>query len=333
MSPSSATRSSSATATSTPPPASPPAWTSRSRWSRRTSAAKAALEVARWLVLFVKRPGGQSQFSAQLAAQTADREPLRELQEWIAGNLDADLSVPALAERAHMSERNFARAFREELGLTPAAYVEIARVEAARIALESTGTPVEVVARSRRGSAPSRRCAARSTAASAWARPSTAPASRQRKPPRRRNHADRNPAVRPLHRPRRDRPLRGALAHPGLAGRPSSAPRPGPTRPTTACSRSSPRPSLDDIPQPGHPLRAGRLGHPRRDVRRAPRELDPRRARDQPVDHVGLHRLAAAGRRGRARRPRRDEHWLELETLAELGATPDRAAAWSSRAR
>ena len=107
----------------------------------------AALEVARWLVLFVKRPGGQSQFSAQLAAQTADREPLRDLQEWIAGNLDADLSVPELARRAHMSERNFARAFRRELGLTPAAYVEVARVETARIALESTATPVEVVAR------------------------------------------------------------------------------------------------------------------------------------------------------------------------------------------
>jgi transcriptional regulator GlxA family with amidase domain len=108
---------------------------------------KTALEVARRLVLFVKRPGGQSQFSAQLAAQTADREPLRELQDWIGGNLDADLSVPALARRAHMSERNFARAFRRELGLTPAAYVEIARVESARMALESAATPVEVVAR------------------------------------------------------------------------------------------------------------------------------------------------------------------------------------------
>ncbi len=106
-----------------------------------------ALEVARWLVMFVKRPGGQSQFSAQLAAQTAERAPLRELQEWIAGNLAADLSVPALAQRAHMSERNFARAFRKELGMTPAAYVETARVEAARIALESSDTPVEAVAR------------------------------------------------------------------------------------------------------------------------------------------------------------------------------------------
>ena len=108
---------------------------------------RTALEVARWLVLFVKRPGGQSQFSTQLAAQTADREPLRELQDWIAGHLDGDLSIPALAERAHMSERNFARAFRRELGLTPAAYVEIARVEAARMALETTATPVETVAR------------------------------------------------------------------------------------------------------------------------------------------------------------------------------------------
>jgi transcriptional regulator GlxA family with amidase domain len=105
-----------------------------------------ALEAARWLVVFVKRPGGQSQFSAQLAAQTAERTPLRELQEWIAGNLGADLSVPALAARAHMSERNFARAFRNELGMTPAAYVETARVEAARIALESGDAPVEAVA-------------------------------------------------------------------------------------------------------------------------------------------------------------------------------------------
>jgi transcriptional regulator GlxA family with amidase domain len=106
-----------------------------------------ALEAARWLVLFVKRPGGQAQFSAQLAAQTAEREPLRELQAWIPDNLTADLSVPALARRAHMSERNFARAFRAETGMTPAAYVESARVEGARIALETGGRPVEAVAR------------------------------------------------------------------------------------------------------------------------------------------------------------------------------------------
>jgi transcriptional regulator GlxA family with amidase domain len=106
-----------------------------------------ALEAARWLVLFVKRPGGQAQFSAQLAAQVAEREPLRELQEWIPDNLTADLSVPALATRAFMSERNFARAFRTETGMTPAAYVESARVESARMALETGGLPVEAIAR------------------------------------------------------------------------------------------------------------------------------------------------------------------------------------------
>jgi transcriptional regulator GlxA family with amidase domain len=106
-----------------------------------------ALEVARWLVMFVRRPGGQSQFSAQLAAQTAEREPLRELQAWIADNPGADLSVPALAERACMSERNFARAFRREVGMTPAAYVEAARLERARMALEAGDTSVDRVAR------------------------------------------------------------------------------------------------------------------------------------------------------------------------------------------
>jgi transcriptional regulator GlxA family with amidase domain len=106
-----------------------------------------ALETARWLVLFLKRPGGQAQFSSQLAAQMADREPLRELQEWLPDNLDEDLSVPALARRACMSERNFARAFRQETGMTPAAYVELARVERARIALETGDLPVESIAR------------------------------------------------------------------------------------------------------------------------------------------------------------------------------------------
>jgi transcriptional regulator GlxA family with amidase domain len=108
---------------------------------------RAALEVARWLVLFLKRPGGQSQFSAQLAAQVADRRPLRELQAWIADNLDADLSVPALAARACMSPRNFARAFRREVGTTPAGYVETARVEAARMALAETREPIDAIAR------------------------------------------------------------------------------------------------------------------------------------------------------------------------------------------
>ena len=108
---------------------------------------QAALEVARWLVLFLKRPGGQSQFSAQLSAQIAEREPLRELQAWLADNLGADLSVPALAARACMSPRNFARAFSREVGVTPAAYVEAARVEAARVALDGTQERLDAVAR------------------------------------------------------------------------------------------------------------------------------------------------------------------------------------------
>jgi transcriptional regulator GlxA family with amidase domain len=105
-----------------------------------------AVEVARWLVLFLQRPGGQAQFSSHLTTQLAERQPLRELQGWIADNLDADLRVEALAERAAMSPRNFARLFRREAGMTPAAYVEILRVERARQLLEEAGDPVEAVA-------------------------------------------------------------------------------------------------------------------------------------------------------------------------------------------
>jgi len=105
-----------------------------------------ALDVARWLVMFLRRPGGQSQFSVQLSAQLAERPGLRELQAWIADHLTAELSVGALARRAHMSPRNFARAFRREVGLTPAAYVEAQRVEGARRLLEATGRGLDEVA-------------------------------------------------------------------------------------------------------------------------------------------------------------------------------------------
>jgi transcriptional regulator GlxA family with amidase domain len=108
---------------------------------------KAARDVARWLVLFLRRPGGQSQFSAALVGQRAEREPLRELQAWIVDHLGEDLSVPALATRAYMSPRNFARAFKREVGMTPAAYVEALRVERARALLETAGEHVEQVAR------------------------------------------------------------------------------------------------------------------------------------------------------------------------------------------
>lgn len=105
-----------------------------------------ALTVARWLVMFLRRPGGQSQFSVQLSAQLAEREGVREVQGWIVEHPDGDCSVTALARRARMSPRNFARVFRREIGVTPAAYVEAQRVEAARRLLESTARSVAAVA-------------------------------------------------------------------------------------------------------------------------------------------------------------------------------------------
>jgi transcriptional regulator GlxA family with amidase domain len=107
---------------------------------------RVALAVARELVLFLRRPGSQSQFSAQLTVQAADREPLRELQAWIADHPGADLSVAALASRVAMSPRNFARVFARELGLTPARFVENVRVEAARRRLEESSLGVDAIA-------------------------------------------------------------------------------------------------------------------------------------------------------------------------------------------
>src|SRR5581483_10503246 len=105
-----------------------------------------SVAVARALVMFVKRPGGQSQFSAPLSVQAAERPRLRELQAWIAEHPGADLSVDALARRANMSVRNFARAFRRDVGVTPGRFVERIRVEAARRQLEDSGTGVDDVA-------------------------------------------------------------------------------------------------------------------------------------------------------------------------------------------
>lgn len=106
-----------------------------------------ALAIARRLVLFLRRPGTQSQFSAQLAGQLAERDPLRDAQRFIADHPDRDLSVAALARLVGMSERNFARCFRDEVGMTPARYVEQARVETARRLLEETQHGVDAIAR------------------------------------------------------------------------------------------------------------------------------------------------------------------------------------------
>jgi transcriptional regulator GlxA family with amidase domain len=105
-----------------------------------------SLEVARWLVIYARRPGGQAQFSAALAAQTAERAPLREVQEWVRTHPRGDCSVEALATKANMSPRNFSRAFAREVGMTPAAWVEAARVDIAKGLLETTALPTDAVA-------------------------------------------------------------------------------------------------------------------------------------------------------------------------------------------
>jgi transcriptional regulator GlxA family with amidase domain len=105
-----------------------------------------AHQVATWLVVFVRRPGGQSQFSAQMRAQPATTPSISELQRWLSDHLDADLSVDALADRAGMSPRNFARVFRRETGTTPAVFVEQLRVEAARRLLEATDLTIAAIA-------------------------------------------------------------------------------------------------------------------------------------------------------------------------------------------
>lgn len=106
-----------------------------------------ALAVARHLVVFLRRPGNQAQFSVQLAAQTALRDPLREVQSWISEHPGDDLSVESLAGRARLSPRHFARAFRAETGVTPGRYVERVRIEHARRLLEDSADGVEEISR------------------------------------------------------------------------------------------------------------------------------------------------------------------------------------------
>ncbi len=105
-----------------------------------------ALQIARHLVMFVRRPGGQRQFSAQLEGQVAGRDPLREVQRHIAEHPGGDLSVEALARLANLSPRQFSRAFAAEVGTPPGRYVDRVRLEAARRRLEE-GAFVEEAAR------------------------------------------------------------------------------------------------------------------------------------------------------------------------------------------
>lgn len=105
-----------------------------------------ALKVARELVLYLRRAGGQSQFSAALSLQSSDRKQIEEIRSWALDNLDQDLPVDKLAARAGMSPRNFARVFLRDTGTTPARFVERLRVEAARRRLEESQDKLEKVA-------------------------------------------------------------------------------------------------------------------------------------------------------------------------------------------
>jgi transcriptional regulator GlxA family with amidase domain len=104
-----------------------------------------ALAVARYLVVFFKRPGGQAQFSAALSLQSAD-DKFGALHDWLNGHLADDLSLPVLAGQAGMSERSFSRHYAEATGQTPARAIERLRVEAARRLLSESRLPVKRIA-------------------------------------------------------------------------------------------------------------------------------------------------------------------------------------------
>ncbi len=105
-----------------------------------------AMEIARHMVVFMKRPGGQSQFSQLLAGQSSGREGFADLIEWISEHLGEALDVERLAARAHMSPRHFTRVFRQQMQCPPAKFVERMRVETARRLLEETPLQVAAVA-------------------------------------------------------------------------------------------------------------------------------------------------------------------------------------------
>jgi transcriptional regulator GlxA family with amidase domain len=107
---------------------------------------RAAVDVARQLVVYLRRSGGQAQFSAVLAAQSSDHEPVRDVLTWLTENLTQDLSVAALATRANLSERQFSRVFKAEVGITPAEHVEAVRMEAACRLLETTSKSMDQIA-------------------------------------------------------------------------------------------------------------------------------------------------------------------------------------------
>jgi len=107
-----------------------------------------AMRVASQLVMFFKRPGGQLQFSRRGEANPVGRSALRDVQRWVKANPAGDVSTTTLAKRAGLSPRHFVRIFQKEIGVTPAAWVEILRVDVARQMLEAGERPKQVAAAS-----------------------------------------------------------------------------------------------------------------------------------------------------------------------------------------
>lgn len=105
-----------------------------------------ALQVARYNVMYMMRPGGQAQFSANLLSQKAADPKIADTMEHVLANVGDDLTVTTLAARIFMSERSFARKFKDETGATPAHYVEMARLQAARVALEQSDATIDMIA-------------------------------------------------------------------------------------------------------------------------------------------------------------------------------------------
>lgn len=106
-----------------------------------------AMKVARELVIYVKRPGGQSQFSEFLRVQTSDSATFEKLHQWLSQRLSDDrISVEMMADQVHMSPRNFARSYKAKTGRTPAKALELLRVEAARRLLEDSEQGIDQIA-------------------------------------------------------------------------------------------------------------------------------------------------------------------------------------------
>ncbi|KIH80417.1 Transcriptional regulator, AraC family [Pseudomonas batumici] len=112
----------------------------------RDHGAQVALKVAKRLVVFTQRSGGQSQFSPYLVPYAEASSPVAQVQQYVLAHLTGDLSIAELARAVNMSARNFSRVFVRETQVTPAEFVERARVDAARVMLESAGAPLKTVA-------------------------------------------------------------------------------------------------------------------------------------------------------------------------------------------